>query len=103
MGSAPGNNTTSDVSTIGVTVADDDGQRAAHTTSVTVHNVTPSVSLNSVPDINENGVATLTGSYTDIGRLDAHTLTVNWGDPNNGLASTFAVSAIQNAGWHWQR
>ena len=59
---------------------------------MTVHNVTPSVALNSVSDINENGIATVTGSYTDIGLLDAHVVTVNWDDPNNGLASTFAVS-----------
>ena len=96
-GLALGNNTISDVSIIGVTVADDDAQSGNNTTSVTVHNVTPSVVLGAISDINENGVATITGSYTDIGRLDAHTLTVNWADPNNGAASTFAVSAIQNA------
>jgi hypothetical protein len=96
-GLALGNNTISDTSTIGVTVADDDAQSGNNTTSVTVHNVTPSVALNSVTDINENGVATVTGSYTDIGLLDAHTVTVNWADPNNGSASTFAVNAIRNA------
>jgi len=96
-GLAPGNNTTSDVSTIGVTVADDDGQSASQTATVTIHNVAPSVSLGAVPDINENGIATVTGSFTDIGLLDAHTLTVNWNDPNNAAASTFAIPAIQNA------
>ncbi len=96
-GLALGNNTVSDTSTIGVTVMDDDTQSGSNTTTVTVHNVAPAVALNTVPDINENGVATLTGSYTDIGLLDAHTLTVNWADPNNGLASTFAVNAIENA------
>ena len=29
--------------------------------------------------------------------MDAHTVTVNWGDPNNGLASTFSVNAIEDA------
>src|SRR5262249_1645872 len=96
-GLALGNNTPSDVSTIGVTVADDDTQSGSQTTTVTVHNVTPSVALNAVPDIDENGVATLTGSYTDIGLLDAHVLTVNWADANNGAASTFAIGAIRNA------
>ena len=90
-GLAPGNGTVSDVSTIGVTVADDDAQSGVGNATVTVHNVAPAVTLDSVADINENGVATLTGSYTDIGLLDAHTVTVNWADPNNGLASTFAV------------
>jgi hypothetical protein len=97
-GLALGNNTASDVSTIGVTVADDDAQSGSQTATITVHNVTPAVALNAVPDINENGVATLTGSFTDIGLLDAHVLTVNWADANNALASTFAVSAIRNAG-----
>jgi len=96
-GLALGNNTTSDTSTIGVTVADDDTQSGSNSTTVVVHNVAPTVALNSVPNISENGVATLTGSYTDIGKLDAHTLTVDWGDPNNSVDSTFAVSAIQNA------
>jgi hypothetical protein len=96
-GLAPGNGTISDVSTIGVSVADDDAQSGNNTTPVTVHNVTPAVALNTVSDINENGIATLTGSFTDIGLLDVHTLTVNWNDPNNALASTFTISAIQNA------
>src|SRR5204863_1454958 len=78
-------------------IADDDAQSSSTTTTVTVHNVSPAVALNAVADINENGFATLTGSYTDIGLLDAHTLTVQWDDPNNSLDSTFAVSAIQNA------
>ena len=42
-------------------------------------------------------VAMLTGSYTDIGLLDADVLTVNWADANNALASTFAVNAIRTA------
>ena len=92
---ALGNNTISDVSNIGITVADDDAQSSSTTTTVTVHNVTPAVALNVVSDINENGIATLTGAYTDIGLLDAHTVTIDWGDPNNGLDSTFAVNAIR--------
>ena len=74
-----------------------DADSGSGTTTLTVHNVTPSVKLNSVADISENDFATVTGSYTDIGLLDAHVVTVNWDDPNNGLASTFAVGAIRNA------
>ena len=79
--------------TITVTVADDDTQSDTKTTSVTVNNVAPVVGLNAVPSINENGTATLTGSYTDIGLQDAHQLTVNWGDPNNGANSVFNIPA----------
>jgi hypothetical protein len=96
-GLAPGNDTVSDASTIGVTVADDDAQSGSTTTTVTVNNIAPTVSLNPVADIDENGVATLTGSFTDIGKLDVHSVTVDWGDPNNATMSTFTVSAIQNA------
>src|SRR6185503_18274670 len=74
-----------------------DAQSGSNGTTVTVHNVAPAVVLNTVSDINENGVATLTGSYTDIGLLDAHVLTVDWDDPNKALNSTFAINAIRNA------
>jgi hypothetical protein len=37
----------------------------------------------------------LGGGYTDIGLLDAHTLTVDWGD---STVSTFAISPILSAG-----
>src|SRR3954471_18033896 len=75
-GSALGNNTVTDTSTIGVSVADDDADSGNGSSSVVVHNVSPTVALNAVPDISENGVATLTGSFTDIGLLDANTMTV---------------------------
>src|SRR6185436_15846486 len=88
-----GNNTASDTSTITVTVADDDTQSGNNTTTVLVNNVTPSVALNVVSAINENGIATLTGSYTDIGLQDVHKLTVNWGDLNNSTNSVFDIPA----------
>ena len=96
-GLAPGNNTTSDTSTIGVTVADDDAQSGSSTAAVTVHNVTPSVALNSVPDINENGVATLTGSYTDIGLLDGSHADRQLGRSENSLTLHSRSHAIRNA------
>jgi hypothetical protein len=96
-GGSPGNNTASDSSTITVTVADDDTASAIQTTTVTVNNVTPTLTLNSVSTITENGTATLTGSFTDIGKLDQHTLTVNWNDLNNPANSVFTVGAIFDA------
>lgn len=92
-GVSPGNSTASDTRTITVTVADDDTGSGTNTTTVTVNNQTPTVALNAVSAVAENGVATLTGSYTDIGLSDAHTLTVNWGDANSSTNSTFAVPA----------
>ncbi len=52
------------------------------TTSVTVNNVDPVVSFSATPEINENGIVNLTGSFVDVGTLDAHTATVDWGDGN---------------------
>ena len=80
--------------TISATATDEDGTFAAgNTVAVSVNNVAPSVALNSVQPVLENGTATLTGSFTDIGLADTHTLLVNWGDPNNSTKSTFVVLA----------
>src|SRR4029079_3915087 len=90
--------TVQDPYNVTLTVHDDDGGTGSTQTSVvTVKNVTPTVAPNLVTDINENGIATLTGSYTDIGRSDSHLLTVAWGDPNNPTNSTFSISAIRDA------
>ncbi|MFO7902492.1 MAG: PKD domain-containing protein [Pirellulaceae bacterium] len=63
--------------------------------SVTVNNVAPEITGLSVDSmIDENGTATLSGSYTDPGTLDEHDVAVNWDDPNNATDSTFAVDAI---------
>ena len=66
---------------------------AGNVVAVTVNNVSPTVALNAVTAIVENGLATLTGSFTDIGLLDSHTMTVNWGDTNNTTNSVFAIGA----------
>src|SRR3954469_9687206 len=85
--------------TISVDLTDEDGTYlAVDTLDVAVKNVSPTVALDAVPDISENGMATLTGTFSDLGLQDAHTVTVTWGDANNAAVSTFSVSAIQNAG-----
>jgi hypothetical protein len=95
-GLAPGNATASDISAIGVTVADDDGQSNSSTRFITINNAAPNVALNNVPDISVNGNATVNGSYTDIGLLDLHTLIVQWADQNNSANSTFAIPATMS-------
>jgi hypothetical protein len=90
-------NTNSDIYTIGITVADDDGGSDTASTSVTVNNVAPVATIDSVVDqltgLNvtymQDGSTTvpgaidvvlagntleMVGSYTDIGSLDLHTL-----------------------------
>ena len=81
-GLSPGNGTSSDLSSITVTVTDDDSGSGSDTTSVTVNNVLPddvNLSLSS-STINEDDSVTLTGTFTDPGTLDVHTVTVNWGE-----------------------
>jgi hypothetical protein len=94
-GGAPGNGLESDTLTISATVFDDDTQSATTSRLINVSNVAPTVALNPVGGVSENSTATLTGSFTDVGVLDAHTVTVNWGDLNEGDSSTFLVPAIQ--------
>ncbi len=67
---------------ISVTVADNLGGSDQTTVAVTVSNVAPEIvglSLDSLV-IQEGGTVTLTGSFTDPGTLDEHTVSVDWGD-----------------------
>src|SRR5262249_4965674 len=67
---------------IGVTVPDSAGASTTATTAVEVDNVTPSnIALTlSQSSILEDGSTTLFGTFADPGTLDAHTMTINWGD-----------------------
>ncbi len=47
---------------------------------ITVNNVAPMLTLNPVMTVNENGVATLSGTITDPGTADTFMLMVDWGD-----------------------
>lgn len=49
-------------------------------TDVEVVNVPPTLNLDAVATINENGVATFSGTITDPSSEDTFTLLVNWGD-----------------------
>ena len=96
-GVSAGTGTASDGSTIVVTVADDDGGAGTGSVGLTVNNVAPAVSNVAVnTPINENGSATVTGTFTDIGMSDVHTVTVAWDDPNDAVASTFIMAATKN-------
>ena len=98
--------TPSDVYTVGVTITDDDGGVVSDTTTVIVNNLDPEVILNSVSDIDENGIATLTGSITDVGTLDTFTIEINWGDPLSppntqifNLGTTTLTEAVDGIDW----
>jgi hypothetical protein len=90
------------VDNITVTVTDSDGHSGTANTSITVNNlppVMPAGSLNVTPaTIKAGGTTTLTGSFTDAGVMDTHTVDINWGDgsPDTILslgASVFTFSA----------
>ena len=73
------------VYTVTLTVTDDDGAQDSDTMVVTVNNVAPSVSIDSVDQPNPHFILphhklTFTGSFTDPGWLDNHTDIWDFGD-----------------------
>src|SRR5206468_1651312 len=68
--------------TVTATVADSTGAQAIGTATVHVANVAPAnVTLTPAPGtINENDTPSLSGSFTDPGTLDTHTVSIDWGD-----------------------
>ncbi|MFE5768234.1 M36 family metallopeptidase [Streptomyces sp. NPDC056485] len=68
------------VSTIGLKVTDTAGNTDTDSTTVTVANAAPVVTLQPVTPAGENGPVTLTGRIGDPGWLDPLTATVDWKD-----------------------
>lgn len=72
------------VYTIRVAVVDDDGGFGSEITTVTVRNVAPVLTVAVDQTIDEGATLDLgggqLGSFTDVGTLDTHTATVDWGD-----------------------
>ncbi|HRQ41055.1 MAG TPA: PKD domain-containing protein [Chloroflexota bacterium] len=82
--------TPADDYTITLTLTDDDTGSDADSTTVTVSNVAPALSNLTATDVDENGVATLSGGITDPGTLDTFTVVVDWGD---GSSDTYNHAA----------
>ncbi len=76
-----------------VDVADDDSGMVQASDGVTVTNVDPTLSVSAL-DILENGTTTLSGTITDIGRLDIHDVTIDWDDDNDTTGAHFDLDAI---------
>ncbi|MEX0641713.1 MAG: hypothetical protein WD468_03380 [Pirellulales bacterium] len=94
-GSAPGNNTATDVSTIVVVVGDELESSEAQATLL-VKNVAPEfvpasviISTPGGGTANEGDTVTLSAAFTDVGTLDAHTVVIDWGD---GTTSNSALT-----------
>jgi len=92
--------TPSDLYTITVTVADDDTGSDTEAVAITVSNVAPAnVSLNVSPaSINENDSVTLSGSFTDPGVEDTHTVVINWGDGSANTTLTLSAGVLSFSG-----
>ena len=70
-------------SSVSLKATDSLGVSATVTYDVTIKNVAPRITGRPMLDysvIDENGWVTLSGSFTDPGLLDPHTVKINWGD-----------------------
>ncbi|MBN2475814.1 MAG: hypothetical protein JXB62_14475 [Pirellulales bacterium] len=66
---------------IHVAVADDAGGSDSAATRTIVHNVAPDIeTLTVAPSADQPGVFLLHGEFVDPGTIDAHTVTIDWGD-----------------------
>ena len=87
--------TPSDVYLIKVAVADESANSAEMLTTITVNNAAPKIEnltiAASAP--HEDATLTVSGTVSDDGTLDSHTLTVNWGD--GSAAQVLALSPAQ--------
>jgi Ca2+-binding RTX toxin-like protein len=81
---------------VALKVTDSLGESDTDAATIDVTNVAPTLSLDDVTAILEDGVVTLTGTITDPGTLDTFTLDINWGDPlspDDVEVFSFAASA----------
>ncbi|UCE36359.1 MAG: PKD domain-containing protein [Thermoplasmata archaeon] len=73
------------VYTVTLTVTDDDGSTDAISHDITILNVIPTVDAGPDQTVNEGEIVTFSGSYSDPGWLDTHTIEWDFGD--GGTAS----------------
>jgi hypothetical protein len=74
-------------------IKDKDGGSTDYTTTIPITNAAPIItSLNGPFTIDENGWVTVTGSFSDEGPLDSHTVVINWGDGEDSTTITVPAS-----------
>src|SRR5262249_28425069 len=89
--------TPSDSYAVTVAVADDDGGPGTGGTSGTVANEAPSNIVLNSGTINENDSFNLTGSFTDPGTPDSHTVVIDWG-PGEGTTTLNLAAGVLTFG-----
>jgi hypothetical protein len=77
-----------------VEIVDDDTGFGSGIASIEVRNVDPVVLLDPVAQIDEGGTATLTGSFTDVGLLDTHTVYIDWGDGKTTVLNNVGANGV---------
>ncbi len=92
--------TGSDTYAISATLADDDSDSDTAGASLIVNNVVPVITslVSSAPDIGdagELGLVSITGTFNDIGTLDTHIATIDWGD---GTTSEATITELNGSG-----
>lgn len=81
------------VFTIGLQVTDEFGNTATDSTTVTVTNVAPTVSIDAISPIDEFGTVTVSGTVTDPGWLDDLSATISFDD---GAAAVALAGTEEN-------
>lgn len=81
------------VRTIGLRVTDAFGNESTDTSTVTVTNVAPEVTVDAITPVNEYGTVTVTGTVTDPGWLDPLTATISYDD---GAAPVALAGVVEN-------
>jgi hypothetical protein len=70
-----------DINSVAITITDNDLLAGSSTPTIRVNNVAPRLmNVTVTPEIDEDGVVTLSGQIIDPGTLDTFTLVVNWGE-----------------------
>jgi len=85
---------------ITVTVTDAAGETATGATSVTVDDVAPSnVTAAATPNpVAVGDITTVSGSFSDPGTLDTHTVSVDWGDQSAPSTAPLAAGVLSFGG-----
>jgi hypothetical protein len=88
--------------TVAITVTDDDGGPGSNSAVHGVQNVGPTVGTPIVTPstINENDTASLSGSFTDPGTLDTHTVVISWGDGSPDTTLTLGAGVTTYSTTH---
>jgi hypothetical protein len=90
--------TSADVYPISVTVVDSHGASGADGTTITINDVAP-VITSIYTDATPAGIGqtvTATATYTDVGTLDTHTVSIDWGDGTTTVGSAALGTATGN-------